>query len=237
VNQAAAAELLDAEYQAAAVQVRTRLGIADRPVVVRFVCPRCAGEHPKADCPTVRLDAQMHRVLIDLSMLSTVKAKKLTTETPTKPDSEPPPGMIDSAAHWRDCYERAEDDEQRMQVIAAAREEVDSARKRTAPIDPDQQVDLAAVVLEDALGFFPAEVSLRYNVTERWVRNTRARAGRDPLTGQPTDNGHVPLTIPERRKEVARMMAEGCGVRAMAQILKVSTFTVSMDRKAVEQST
>jgi transposase-like protein len=181
------------------------------------------------------LDARMHRVLLDLSMLATVRAKKLSTDTATEqPDSQPPPGVANPAEIWRRRYERAKDDETREQVISEAREEVDSTRKRTAPLDPGQDIDLAAVVLEDALGFLPAEVSLRYNVSERWVRNARARAGRDPLTGQPTDNGHTPLTIPERRKEVARLMADRCGVRAMAQILKVSTFTISTDRRAVE---
>jgi hypothetical protein len=237
VNQAAHAELLDGEYDLAVSQLREKLGIADRPVVTRWVCPRCSGPHPKAECPTVALDRQMKRVLLDLAMLSAVQAKKMSTDgCHEMPDSRPPPGMVDLAHIWRCRYERAEDHEARERVIAQAQADVDDHKKRTAPIVAEIHDDLETLVIEDGIGFSPEECALAFCTTPRLVRNLRAKHDRDPLTGEPT-GGNRSLTIPERRKEVARMVKAGVGVRAMAQILGVSVFTISQDRKAVLSQT
>lgn len=237
MNQQAAAELLDAEYDERVTELRHRLGIANRPVVVRYVCPRCAGEHPKSECPTVVLDKQMQCILLDLSMLSEVQAKKMSADACHEmPGSRPPPGMADLAETWRRRYDYARDDETREQVIAAAQAEVESTKRRQAPFVAETHDDLETLVIEDGLGYSPEEVASLHYTTPRVVRNLRAKNNRDPLTGEPTDNA-APLTIAERRKEVARMAKEGVGVRAMSQILKVSTFTISADRKAVEATT
>jgi hypothetical protein len=144
--------------------------------------------------------------------------------------------MTDSVGMWQRRYGYAKDDEMREQVIVGAQAEVEGAKRRQVPIVAETYDDLETLILEDGVGYNPEDVAARFYTTPRLVRNLRARHHRDPLTGEPT-GGNRSLTIPERRKEVARMVKEGVGVRAMAQILNVSTFTISKDRKAVEATT
>jgi hypothetical protein len=180
-------------------------------------------------------------VLAELSMLGQADAQKIdgARGSHEHPDSRPPPGFgmgitYTEADRFRDKYNRAETDESRELVIAEAQAALESNKRRQAPIVAETHDDLETLIIEDGVGYNPDDVAARFYTTPRLVRNLRARNDRDPLTGERVDNGGGKLTVAERRKEVARMVKEGVGVRAMAQILNVSTFTISTDRKAVE---
>lgn len=185
--------------------------------------------------PREQLDAEMIDALLRLQLMPQIGAQKFNTSGHTHPDSRPPPGVGTGDSYpeyerFRDLYNDAEDDEHREQVLKSALQTIKywSPRHDSVP----EGVDFEKIVLQDGEGYDAEHVAQKFGIAPSYVHNIRRRARVRADDGRPVDPAQ--LSIAERRLEVRRLKVEkNLTVRQIAQIVGVSTFTVSTDLRSV----
>jgi hypothetical protein len=88
--------------------------------------------------------------------------------------------------YWLEKLGQAETTDEVRQILAAAREELETWRRRPEPA-PDGETfeDLKRRILDEGAGWTPKEVALAMRVTPTLVRNVRIEGERDVEYGRP----------------------------------------------------
>jgi hypothetical protein len=190
------------------------------------------------------LDRQMRAVLAQLETCSHVPAPSSSgggSSSDEHPGGRRPPGDL-GHTYWARWYgppfhERssahpgARDDDNRVQIINAARQELEhlrghAVRERTQSESLDQ---LRARIVKQGEGWTVEEVARAMRCGERLVIEARKQAGREPTFGRRVERPSEALARDERRRRAEEMREKGMSYRAIGSLLGVDGETIRRD--------
>jgi hypothetical protein len=172
--------------------------------------------------PERSTEAEFRQVLAEMSLLQYGKTQSFDSSGGKDSDRDPRPSgeAHPMADHYSLVWGYCVSDNDRREVLRAAREELSAWKVRTAPAVSDDST-LEDWVVEDGEGFAVAQVASKFGIAETRVRRIRMRAERESEFGLPLRFAAV--ASPERIRNLA---AQGCTERQIAFQVGVSKSTV-----------
>lgn len=188
------------------------------------------------------LTEEMQAVLFEMKWL--LPWGKVTSYSPTGgggvPDSRPPAAVRvkgDPEPHvfWAEKWDRAVSTYRKEKVLEAAREELETWRKRPkVDVAGETLEELEARIIEKGRGWSIAEVtqSSEFNVTPTFVRRARSKAGVSVTTGKLPASLMVKPPRDQRAEKAREMRREGMSMRQIGMLLECDPMTVHRDLAA-----
>ena len=169
---------------------------------------------------------QIHQVLAELELVSHGTTANLAPTGRGSEGAAVPPGESHPPhIHWRERWLGAVDEEDRRRVLAGARRELASLRKRTVvKVSMETEEELEARIIREGRGEPVDRVAAAMRCTSTFVRKARLKAGVSVTTGK-APKGIMIGTV-DQREHAEHMAENGATERQIEFVTKLPKTTV-----------